>query len=145
MPTAVIDLFRKRVNEYYQSLKLRPQQELLLPKEDVAIENLQQINKAFVDELAQLEPFGNGNLEPVLKIAHVQARSVRRMGADGQHVKIEIQDVNGKTMQMLAFNADTKWFVEVGDVITVWFQPTLNEWNGVVSVEGRICNLETVA
>lgn len=145
MPTAVIDIFRKRVNEYYQSLKLRPQQELLLPKEDVAIEDLQQINKAFVDELAQLEPFGNGNPEPVLKIAHVQARSVRRMGADGQHVKIEIQDASGKTMQMLAFNAEAKWFVEAGDVITVWFQPTLNEWNGVVSVEGRICNLETVA
>ena len=38
--------------------------------------------------------------------------SVRRMGADGQHVKLALRDKNGKVLQMLAFNAPEEFFRE---------------------------------
>ena len=64
------------------------------------------------------------------------------MGADAQHVKLELQDTNRHIMQFLAFNAPEHFFVEPGEYVTVWFQPTLNEWQGRRSVEGRLLHLE---
>jgi hypothetical protein len=45
-------------------------------------------------------------------------------------------------MQMLAFSAPSHFYVEVGTVINVWFQPDINEWNGRRSVEGRLLHIE---
>ncbi len=39
-----------------------------------------------------MEPFGNGNVEPILKITEATVLNVRRMGADGQHVKLTLRD-----------------------------------------------------
>jgi hypothetical protein len=68
----------------------------------------------------------------------------RRMGADAQHVKLELRSQDGASMHFLAFGAPGHFFVEPGEIVTVWFQPTLNEWQGRRSVEGRLLHLETV-
>ncbi|MBF1033758.1 MAG: single-stranded DNA exonuclease RecJ, partial [Candidatus Nanosynbacter sp.] len=98
-------------------------------------------NEELIDNLAKMEPFGNGNAEPILKIAKATVLSVRRMGADGQHVKLTLRDKNDVALQMLAFNASEEFFREVGDEVSVWFQPTINEWQGMKSVEGRLLYL----
>lgn len=142
MPTANIAAFRARVNEYFTSLNLSPQPPLLLAKEDVVVGDFHEITEGLVEELALMEPFGNSNPEPVIKISDVLVTGQRRMGADAQHVKLDLQDKSGKTMQMLAFNAEPEWFAEPGERVSVWFQPSLNEWQGRRSVEGRIVRLE---
>lgn len=76
-----------------------------------------------------------------LKITMANVLSVRRMGADGQHVKLALRDKNGKVLQMLAFNARGV-FREPGDEVAVWFRPTINEWQGVRTVEGRFATRE---
>jgi len=142
MPTAVIGLFRKRVNEYYHSLDLSSQPPLLLPREDITVADLSEIDEKLIEDLAQLEPFGNGNPEPIMRIQNALVINMRRMGAEGQHVKVEVRDSANRHMQMLAFNAEPHWFVEPGEYVSIWFQPTLNEWNGSRTVEGRIMRLE---
>lgn len=142
LPTANIDLFRQRVNEYFMSLHLPPQPPLLLPKEDVTAEDFSEITEELVEQLATLEPFGCGNPEPIIRVHGVLVMGIRRMGADGQHVKIDARDKNGKILQLLAFNAEPQWFVEPGEVINVWFQPNINEWQGRRSVEGRLLRVE---
>ena len=91
--------------------------------------------------LAKMEPFGNGNPEPVLKITRASVLSMRRMGADGQHVKLALRDKNSKVLQMLSFNAPEEFFRETGDEVVAWFQPTVNEWQGVRTVEGRLLHI----
>ncbi len=142
LPTANIDLFRTRVNEYFKSLDLPPQPPLLLPKADVTIDDFSDINERLVDELATLEPFGNGNPEPILRINDVLVTNVRRMGTESQHVKLRVRDQNSQEIEMLAFSVPTHWFVEVGEKVSVWFQPTVNEWQGRRSTEGRLVRLE---
>lgn len=141
LPTKNIPAFRKRVNEYYRSLKLGNQKELLLPQEDVLAE-IDDVTEALVNEIAALEPFGNGNLQPVLKSENLTVLHVRRMGADGQHVKLELRPPSGRTMQFLAFNAPEHFFVETGSIVTVWYQPDINEWQGRKNVEGRLLHLD---
>lgn len=141
LETEKIGDFRRCVNEFYDSLRLTNQERYLLPRADVEIDDFSEIDEELVANLAKMEPFGNGNPEPVLKITRASVLSVRRMGADGQHVKLALRDKNGKVLQMLAFNAPEEFFREPGDEVAVWFQPTINEWQGVRTVEGRLLHI----
>ena len=141
LETEKIGYFRRCVNEFYDSLQLTNQERYLLPKADVEIDDFSEINEELVENLAKMEPFGNGNPEPILKITRASVLSVRRIGADGQHVKLSLRDKNGKVLQMLAFNAPEEFFREPGDEMAAWFQPTVNEWQGVRTVEGRLLHL----
>ena len=141
LETGKISDFRRRVNEFYDSLQLTNQERYLLPRADVEIDDFSEIDEELVANLAKMEPFGNGNPEPVLKITTANVLSVRRMGADGQHVKLALRDKNGKVLQMLAFNAPEEFFREPGDEVAVWFQPTVNEWQGVRTAEGRLLHV----
>lgn len=146
LPTENIPHFRSRVNEFYRSQKLFNQQALLLPKEDVVVEDLAEVDEVFLEQMKQLEPFGNGNPEPVLHARHLMVLNCRRMGADAQHVKLELgtKSDTGRAMHFLAFNAPAHFFVDSGEYVHVWFQPVLNEWQGRRSVEGRLLHLEAV-
>lgn len=141
LPTANIAAFRRRVNEFYRSLGLVDQAQLLLPRADVVLEHFGDVNEALLEQLKLLEPFGNGNPEPVLQ-AKGLVTNQRRMGAEAQHVKVEIKDDKGKFMDFLAFNAPEYFFVEPGERVVVWFQPTLNEWRDRRTVEGKLLHLE---
>ena len=123
LATEKIGDFRRRVNGFYDSLQLTNQERYLLPRADVEIDDFSEINEELVENLAKMEPFGNGNPEPVLKITTASVLSMRRMGADGQHVKLALRDKNGKVLQMLAFNAPEEFFREPGDEVAAWFQP----------------------
>lgn len=142
LATKKIGDFRRRVNEFYDSLQLQNQERYLLPRADVKVDDFSEIDEELVENLAKMEPFGNGNPEPVLKITRASVLSVRRMGADGQHVKLALRDKNGKVLQMLAFNAPEEFFREPGDEVAAWFQPIINEWQGARTVEGRLLNIE---
>ena len=141
LATGKIGDFRRRVNEFYDSLQLTNQERYLLPRADVEIDDFSEIDEELVENLAKMEPFGNGNPEPVLKITRASVLSMRRMGADGQHVKLALRDKNGKVLQMLAFNAPEEFFREPGDEVAAWFQPTINEWQGARTVEGRLLHI----
>lgn len=142
LETAQIPAFRRRVNEFYDSLNLINQTSFLQPHADVEIKDFAEITEELVEQIARMEPFGNGNPEPILKITRVVVAGVRRMGANGQHVKIALRDAGEKTLQVLAFNAPESFFREPGDEIAAWFQPNINEWNGVRTVEGRLLHVE---
>ena len=141
LATKKIGDFRRRVNEFYDSLQLTNQERYLLPWADVEIDDFSEVDEELVANLTKMEPFGNGNPEPVVKITTASVLSARRMGADGQHVKLALRDKNGKVLQMLAFNAPEEFFREPGDEVVAWFQPTVNEWQGVRTVEGRLVHV----
>ena len=145
LETEKISDFRRRVNEFYDSLQLTNQERYLLPRADVEIDDFSEIDEELVANLAKMEPFGNGNPEPVVKITTAIVLSARRMGAGGQHVKLALRDKNSKVLQMLAFNAPEEFFREPGDEVVAWFQPTVNEWQGVRTVEGRLLHVITSA
>jgi single-stranded-DNA-specific exonuclease len=142
LPTKNIDLFRQRVNEFYRTKKLFNQDALLLPKEDITVAHFADVHEMLIEELSQLEPFGNGNPEPVLKADGLLVTNLRRMGTEAQHVKLELRDEQGKTLQFLAFSAPEHFFAEPGTYVTAWFQPMMNEWQGRRTVEGRLLHLE---
>lgn len=144
LPTKNIGKFRKRVNEYYSGLGLTGQQVLLLPTEDT-VADLEELTQEIVDQIGQLEPFGNGNQQPILKTDGLTVKNVRTMGASGQHVKLDLQNNAGKLMQFIAFNAQDHLFANIGDKINIWYHLNVNEWQGRRSVEGELLHLEVAS
>ena len=140
LPTKNIQAFRERVNTFYRDQKLFNQQSLLLPKADTST-NFSDVTEELIEKIATLEPFGNGNPQPVLRSENALVTNLRRMGTDAQHVKLTL-DLQGSTLQMLAFSAPEHFFVEPGEYVTIWYQPDINEWNGRRTVEGRLLHLE---
>lgn len=145
LPTKNIQKFRERVNKFYalQGITLQKEQAKLLPSADVNVK-ITEVTEDLVAQIAALEPFGSGNEQPILKSENLRVVNVRKMGAEGQHVKLTLQGYSlnkDKTMDLLAFNAPEHFFVEPGEVITVWYQPDINEWQGRRSVEGKLLHL----
>lgn len=141
LPTKNIQTFREGVNKYYKSLGLNGQSSLLLPTEDT-VADITHITEDLVNLLEKLEPFGNGNTQPVLKTSNVVVQRVRRMGAEAQHVKLEVRDTDERQFELLAFNAQQYFFVEPGATVNIWYHPDINEWQGRRTVEGRLLHLE---
>ena len=144
LATQQIDAFRQRVNEYYDSLGLRDQTRHLLPQADVTVPDFGEIDEALVAGIAQMEPFGNGNPEPVLHIPAATVVAMRHMGNDGQHVKLTLEDSTGRCLQVLAFQAPSEYFCQPGQRVAAWFSPMLNEWRGSRTVEGRLQHIELI-
>ncbi|MGV9002336.1 MAG: single-stranded-DNA-specific exonuclease RecJ [Candidatus Saccharimonadaceae bacterium] len=140
LPTDNVAAFRKRVNEFFVEQKLHNQAALLLPLAD-ADAKLSEVNEQLINELATLEPFGNGNPQPVLRTESLTVHGARRMGDSGQHVKLSLKDSTG-SIDLISFNAPQHFFVEPGTSIIAWYSPELNEWQGRRSVEGRLLHLE---
>jgi len=141
LPTKNIPAFRQRVNDFYRSQKLFNQEVYLLPKEDV-VTSIDRVTEEFVKQLAILEPYGNGNPEPILSTQNLRVFYRKRLGADGQHIKLGLQDIAGQQIYMIAFNAPDHFFVETGERVTAWYQPSINEWQGRRSVEGYLLRIE---
>lgn len=141
LPVENIEAFRRRVNDFYIQQKLKNQAQLLLPTSD-AEALFSEVNEELIQLLDQLEPFGNGNPQPILKTQAVFVADVRRMGDRGQHLKLTLSDSQSVRVQLLAFSAPDHFFVEPGEKVTVWYTPEINEWQGRRTVEGRLLHID---
>ena len=142
LPTANIAAFRQRVNDFYISkgLSFAREREKLLPVADASA-MLFDINEPLIELLSQLEPYGNGNSQPIFLSENTLVKMVRRMGAEGQHVRLHVDD-GRSSLELVAFSAPEHFFVEPGVRVKIWYQPEINEWQGRRSVQGRLLHLE---
>ncbi len=137
------DKFKAKVNEYYKSLALKDQERFLEKAEDLRVRELSELNLELIEDMRELEPFGEGNPEPVFLLLEVLVLNVIKMGTEGQHVRMLIRDDNGAVMKLVAFNAPGEWLeMRPGANVDAWVSLTENEWQGTRSVEGRILNLK---
>ena len=134
--------FREKINEYYNSLHLKDQDQSLKYQADLEITDLKDLNLEFMEELSLLEPFGAGHKEPIfyLKDAYIVDR--RRMGSDGTHLRLDLKGQDGGTITTVAFSAPEGWF-NLDDTTSHNFliQPTINEFNGTRSVEAQLLDV----
>lgn len=134
--------FREKINEYYKSLGLVNQERFLKEREDLEVDKLGDFSLEFLGELKRLEPFGEGNEEPIFKLVQVEVMECRRMGAEGQHLSLLVRSAEGKMLRLVAFFVPEKWFkIYPGEQRDILIRVLENEWNGVRSVEGRIVEI----
>lgn len=134
--------FRRKVNSYYMGLGLKDQERFLSVREDLVAMEVGELNLDLIDEMKEMEPFGEGNPEPVFLLSEAFVLDASPMGAERQHLRMLVRGDDGKTIKLVAFNAESEWLeLKAGGRVNAWIVLTENEWNGVRSVEGRILRL----
>ncbi|MBR0133663.1 single-stranded-DNA-specific exonuclease RecJ [Candidatus Saccharibacteria bacterium] len=140
LPKEKLKDFRRYINDYYESLKLKDQEKYLQVKSDLRLTDLSGITEELFAEICLLEPFGDGNAEPVFEIDAL-VYGVRVLKE--KHLALTIEDKNQHTMKMMAFYAPEEWkAVEAGDRVRVQFTLSKNEFGGKTAIEGEIISLE---
>lgn len=137
-----LQFFEKDVNDYYDSLKLKNQERFLKIAFDLDSEELADFSVELLGELKQLEPFGEGNLEPRFKLKSVKTVEVRKVGKDQNHLRLTVADKAGNKMTLVSFYAPEEWLnLEENLLLDVTISLMKNEWNGRVFAEGHILDI----
>ena len=135
--------FKRAVNEYYRSLELEDQMRFLGVREDLEVREFGELTLELVEELRKLEPYGEGNQEPVFLLPEVKVVEVARLGADKTHLRLTVWDQNGKSLKLMKFFAAAEELnVREGGVANIWINLHENEFRGIRSVEGRILKIQ---
>ena len=137
-----IDDFRGEINDFYRSLNLKNQEKFLDKEEDLEVKDLGELSLGLVEQIGKLEPFGEGNEEPVFLLKDVFVLESRRMGTKDEHIRLQIRGKSGNQMKVVAFYAPEEWLKAFrGQRGDIWVSVCINEWNGARSVEGRILKM----
>lgn len=143
LETGKLDAFRKKLTEYYDSLKLVEQEKYLLCGEDMVVSDFGELDEGLFEELKRLEPYGVGNEEPIFLLSEAFVLGVQHMGEMENHLKLELRGDNGVIFKAVAFYAPKDWLeVREGERVDVWVKLMLNEWNGKRMVEGKLMRVE---
>ncbi|EFO79531.1 single-stranded-DNA-specific exonuclease RecJ [Oscillochloris trichoides DG-6] len=105
---------------------------MLQPRIQVDAEvGLNELSWELLADLAQLEPFGQANPQPILMSRSVQVVEVRSRGADGQHLSLIMRKDGGPRYEAIAFRlghlADA---LRRHPRIDLIYTLEANEWNG---------------
>ena len=134
--------FREKINEYYKSLHLVNQENYFDTHADLETSNLGDISLELIEELKLLEPFGAGNEEPIIRLKSPEIVEMKRMGDQGQHLRLDLKGNDGKVLKCVAFSAPDHWFnLDSSDIYDFLIKPIENEWNGTRSVEARLIDV----
>lgn len=135
--------FREQINEYYRSLHLTNQEDYLKQHADLDVTDFSELNLDLLDELKQLEPYGPGNEEPIFCLKNIRISNLTRMGAERNHLRLDLRDKQGKYLKAIAFYAPEKWLQIDPDFdrIELLVKLSENDFNGVKSLEARICDI----
>jgi len=124
--TGKLDFLRRRLQaiatEQLAGVELRPT--LLI---DTVIP-LEEVDWAIHALLAQLEPCGARNPQPVLASQGVQVREQRAIGNEQQHLKLTVRDGRGVAWDAIAFRRGDL-VGQVPDCVDVAYTLGVSEWN----------------
>jgi single-stranded-DNA-specific exonuclease len=101
-----------------------------------ALTSLDVFSKQMVSQLQMLEPFGQGNPEPLFATKGLRLASPpRKVGAKGDHLQLAITD-NKATVRCVGFGMGKleKKLLE-RDFFSAAYQPQLNTYNGNTTVQ----------
>lgn len=124
--------FREGIIAYYHSLKLPNQDHHLTPLIEYELPNLTWVSLTFVQQLKLLEPFGEGNPEPIFLWRNLIVESVRRVGADGSHLQLQLIDSAKVRARAVWFRA-AQTSLLAGDTVKIMATIEVNEFNGQTS------------
>ncbi len=124
----VADL-RKRLNMLAAEC-MTPEDYIPITKVDAVI-GLQEATIETIQEMEKLSPFGMGNPKPKVLIPDISASALRKIGADGSHLKASLKD-GDFTLDAVGFGfGEYSEQVSQNAKISVIGELSVNEWNNI--------------
>ena len=126
--------FYKRFEDFAKESKI----EEIVPiiNVDAKIE-LSDINKKVIEDLKQLEPFGEANKMPIFALKNVKIDSIRSL-SDGKHLKLTLREKN-QVISAIGFNiGNLVNEYKIGDRIDIAGTLEINTYNGMENLQINI-------
>lgn len=101
---------------------------------------LGEIGLSFVEQLRLMEPYGVGNPGPVFLARGITATQLRQVGTEGQHLSFMAEDGEHQ-IKCIGFSLGHLAESLEGRKIDMLLKPSLNEWNGRITVQAEIQDL----
>lgn len=125
-----IEAFRKRINQY--AAEHFPQ----MPTQTVTLDcklNPAALSVSMAQSLTQLEPFGNGNPQPVFGLFNMELSNITPVGGGG-HLRLTLEK-NGAVITAMRFNTKPEELsYHIGDKIDLAVQLEAREFRGQPSL-----------
>ena len=103
---------------------------------DAKIE-LNEIDKTVVEDLKQLEPFGEANKMPVFALKNIRIDSIRAL-SEGKHLKLTLRD-NNQIINAIGFNiGELANEYKIGDKVDLAGVLEINTFNGIDNLQINI-------
>lgn len=105
---------------------------------------LTDINWDLVEQLDQLEPFGEKNARPQFLIKEAIVKDFQAVGATNSHLRLILTDVNHKTsVKAIAFGfGDHAEKIALGTSLTAVCELSINQWNGNREIQLQIIDIQ---
>ena len=114
----------------------------LKPFVDIDLEiSSNDISTELVDEISEMEPFGESNPNPVFAIKNLKIKEKRLMGENQEHLKLIVQSESNELTCVRWSQGDIA--VVAGDIIDVAFYPEINEYRGNTTVQLNIVDIHS--
>lgn len=127
-----IPAFRERVGQLARSYYSQDVPRTVLEADCAVTPEL--LSLSGVEDLARLEPCGNGCPKPLLVMEKLRIDRISQVGG-GRHMRLQLSR-DGHTFQAIYFSANAQsTSVCQGDLVDVAFNPQVNEYRGVRSVQ----------
>jgi single-stranded-DNA-specific exonuclease len=104
---------------------------------------LHHVTEALVADMKRLGPFGHGNRKPLLCCRGLTLAAVpRRVGKTGDHLQLFVRQGN-TALKCIAFNKGELFDrLQPGVALDLAVEPQINEFNGRISVELDVKDLQ---
>lgn len=102
---------------------------------DVELEGLHDVDWELLHDIALLEPFGAGNVRPMLRLGGLQLVDKRTMGKDGTHLRLGLSDGTDHLSGVGFGLAEAYRYLPVGAEVEIIGYLNKNEYNGNVSIQ----------
>ena len=135
-----IEEFRRRLNEDAELTE-----EDFIPKIWIDVPMpLEYISQGLVEELKQLEPFGQGNEKPLFAQKRLYIRNVRVLGKARNLIKMNLVADSGLTMDGLLFTNGDEFLENLGNKkwLDAIYYPDINVYNGFQTLQIVIRNYQ---
>lgn len=136
-----INIKKEKLNEFeteFEKIAEEEKIDQILPVINIDSEiKLDEINKAMIESLKELEPYGEANKMPIFAFRNLKIDSIRAL-SEGKHLKVSVRD-NKNIVNAIGFNLGN--LIEdfkIGDRVDIAGSLEINSFNGVENIQINI-------
>lgn len=147
---AGITIKNENLEKFYEKMNKNIDRELegldLSPEVEVNAElSPKDINFDLIDDLRKMEPFGQGNKEPIFMLKNLIIQDLKWLGNGEKHLKLFLRPDDGspKIFEAIGFSMLDRFSdIKVGEKINLLFNLSQDEWNGNKKIQMKIVDLK---
>jgi single-stranded-DNA-specific exonuclease len=135
LPTAHLESLQAALSNHYRSVAAA------LPETgqrqaDIEVDDLAQLDFELHQALELLEPYGNGNPQPVFGLTKLKVVAAGTVGKNKDHLKLKLADSGGTIYEAIGFSlAERSPNLKIGQLVDVLCYLQKNHWGDRVTLQ----------